>query len=152
MEAQARTTRQKHLITNQRVSIAVGDYIPGPTKRHHRQRLFGSIVRSVGENRYLVRFDNEEEKELSSSVLKVESIVAALPPDVLLPVPQGIKEERMLEDVVAEELPADNEEEDLPPQLPDSDKAEVELELQFSAREEANPDTPNPNATNPVKE
>jgi hypothetical protein len=32
MEAQGCTTRQKHLLTNQHVSGAVGDYIPGPTK------------------------------------------------------------------------------------------------------------------------
>ena len=79
-------------------------------------------MRSVGENHYLVRFDNGEEKELSSSVLKVESITVALPPDALLPVPQGIQEERMLEDAIAEELPEDNEEDDLPTQLPDSDE------------------------------
>jgi hypothetical protein len=91
MEAQGRTTKQKHLITKQRVSGAVGDYIPGPTKRRRQQRVFGKIVRSVGENHYPVRFDNREEKELSSSVLKVENIIAALPPDALLPFPQGIK-------------------------------------------------------------
>ncbi len=105
-------------------------------------------MRSVGENHYLVRFDNGEEKELSSSVLKVESITVALPPDALLPVPQGIQEERMLEDAIAEELPEDNEEEDLPTQLPDSDEAEVELELQFALKEEANPGTSNHNASN----
>jgi hypothetical protein len=70
MEAQGRMTRQKCLISNQRVSGAVGDYVPGSTKRRHQQRLFGNIVQSVGENRYLVRFDNGEEKELPSSALR----------------------------------------------------------------------------------
>jgi hypothetical protein len=143
MEAQGRTTRQKRLISNQRVSGAVGDYVPGPTKRQRRQRLFGNIVQSV-ENCYLVRFDNGEEKELPSSVLKVENIIAALPPDALLPVPQGIQEERMLEDAIAEDLPEDNEEEDLPTHLPDSDEAEVELELQFASKEVAPADASDP--------
>ncbi len=79
-------------------------------------------MRSFGENCYLVRFDYGEEKELSSSVLEVESIIATVSPDDLLSVPRGIQEERMLEDAIAEELPEDNEEDDLPTQLPDSDE------------------------------
>jgi hypothetical protein len=152
MEAQGHMKMQKCLITNQHTSGAAGDYIPGQTKRQHQQRLFDNMVWSIGENCYLVSFDNGEEKELSSSVLKIENIIAALPPDALLPVPQSIQEERMLEDATAEELPEDNKEADLPTQLPDSDEAEVELELQFAAKEEANPGTSNPDAYNPVEE
>jgi len=33
----------------------------------------------VGEKRYLIRFDNGEERELPSAVLKVEHMVASLP-------------------------------------------------------------------------
>ncbi len=93
MEGSRCTASQKRLIPDQRVSGAVGNYIPGPTKRRHQERLFGYIVHYIGENRYLVRFDNGEEKELPSAVLKVESIVAALPPDALLPVPRDVQEE-----------------------------------------------------------
>jgi hypothetical protein len=62
----------------------------------------------------------------------------------LPPVPQGIQEERILEDAIVEDLPEDNEEEDLPTHLPISDEAEVELELQFAAKEEANADASDP--------
>jgi hypothetical protein len=65
----------------------------------------------------------------------------------------------MLEDVIAEEEdaiaeghPVENEEEGLQTQLPDSDEAEMELELQFAAEEETNPGTFNPDASNPVEE
>ena len=135
MEGSRRTASQKRLIPDQRVSGAAGNYIPGPTKRRHWERLFGYVVRSVGENRYLVRFDNGEEKELPSAVLKVESIVAALPPDTLIPVARDVQEERMLLDAVAEQLIDDHEEEDLPDQLPDSEEAEAEEEMQNAAEE-----------------
>ena len=69
MEGSRHTASQKRLIPDQRVSGAVGNYIPGPTKRRRWERLFGYVVLSVGENRYLVRFDNGEEKELPSAVL-----------------------------------------------------------------------------------
>jgi hypothetical protein len=39
---------------------------------------------------------------------------------------------------------------DLPNQLPDSDEAEAELELQFTAEEEVNPGAFNPDTSNPV--
>ena len=83
----------------------------------------------------MVRFDNGEEKELPSAVLKVESIVAALPPDTLIPVARDVQEERMLLDAVAEQLIDDHEEEDLPDQLPDSEEAEAEEEMQNAAEE-----------------
>ncbi len=135
MEGSRRTASQKRLIPDQRVSGAAGNYIPGPTKRRRWERLFGYVVLSVGENRYLVRFDNGEEKELPSAVLKVESIVAALPPDALLPVACDMQEERLLLDAVAEQLIDDHEEEDLPDQLPDSGEAEAEEEMQNAAEE-----------------
>jgi hypothetical protein len=80
-------------------------------------------VQSVRENHYLVKFDNGEEKDLPSDVSKVENMIAALPPDALLPVPHSVQEERVLEEAIVEQLLDDNEEEDLPNQLLDSDKA-----------------------------
>jgi hypothetical protein len=85
-------------------------------------------VQSAGENHYLVKFDNGEEKDLPSEVSKVENMIAALPPDALLPVPHSVQEKRVLEEAIVEQL-LDDEKEDLPDQLPDSDEAEVELEL-----------------------
>jgi hypothetical protein len=41
-------------------------------------------------------------------------VIAALPPDALLPVPHGIQEERILEEIIVEKLLDDNEEEDSP--------------------------------------
>jgi hypothetical protein len=57
----------------------------GPAKRRRRQRLFGHIIQAVGERRYLVRFNNGEEKECASNILKVESALASLPPDMPMP-------------------------------------------------------------------
>jgi hypothetical protein len=50
----------------------------------------------------------------------------------------------MLEDAIVEDLPEDNEEEDLPTHLPNSDEAEVELALQFASKEVAKPDASDP--------
>jgi DUF971 family protein len=58
--------------------------------------LFGYVIRAVGEKKYLVRFDNGEEKELPSAVLKVESIAASIPPDVPLPAAPNVREEAIL--------------------------------------------------------
>lgn len=71
------------------------------------------IVHAVGEKHYLMQFDNGEEKGLASSVLKVESMVAALPPDPLVPIPQIIREEAVLE-AADEMLHEDEELEHLP--------------------------------------
>jgi hypothetical protein len=68
-------------------------------------------------------------------VLKVESIVAALPPDALLPVPRDVQEEIILADAITDQLADDHEEEDLPNQLPDSEEAEAEEEMQNAAEE-----------------
>ncbi len=93
MEAGRRTASQKRLAPNQRVSGAVGDFVEGgPTKRHWRERWFGHVLQAVGERRYLVRFDNGQEKELPSNVLKVESAAASIPPDMPLPDRQHIRD------------------------------------------------------------
>ncbi len=89
--------------TDQHVLGAAGNYIPGPAKRGHWECLFGYVVHSIGENNYLVRFDNGEEKKLHIAVMKVESIVAA-PPDALLPFPCDIQEERLLADAIIDAL------------------------------------------------
>ncbi len=56
---------QKRLTPHQRVSGAVGDFIEGGhSKRRRRERWFGHVIQAVGERRYMVRFDNGQEKEL----------------------------------------------------------------------------------------
>jgi hypothetical protein len=114
MEAGPRTVRQKRLAPNQQVSGAVGEFIDtGPSKRRCRERWFGHVFEAVGERKYLVRFDNGQEKELPSNVLKVEDMVATLPPDVLLPIPQNVRELTNLENAEADLLDVE-ESEDLP--------------------------------------
>jgi hypothetical protein len=46
------------------------------------QCLFGHIIRAVGGKKYLVRFDNGEEKKCSLNILKVEHITASLSTDI----------------------------------------------------------------------
>jgi hypothetical protein len=98
MESGRRAGGQKRLCPNQRVSGSVGEFIEGPSKRRRRQRLFGHVVRAVGGKKYLVRFDNGEEKECPSNILKVESIVTSLPPDVQIPIAQNVREEELEEE------------------------------------------------------
>jgi hypothetical protein len=57
----------------------VGEFIEGPSTRQHHKRWFGRIIPAVEEKRYLVCFDNGEERELQSAVLKVEHMVASVP-------------------------------------------------------------------------
>jgi hypothetical protein len=118
------TATQKRLAVNQHVSGAVGEFYEGPSaKWRRRQRWFGHIVHAVGEKCYLVQFNNGEERELASSVLKVESMVAAIPPDALVPIPQNIREGAVIE--AADELLHEDKEME---HLPDSRLEEEEAE------------------------
>jgi hypothetical protein len=98
----------------------------GPTKRRQRQRLFGTIVSAVGGQKYLVRFDDGTEKECPSVILRVEKVVASLPPDIPLPNPSNPIEVAELQDA-AEEVVDQKEKEALPPE-PEVDEAEVAAE------------------------
>ena len=67
-----RTTAVKRLEIGSRVSGAVGEFITnhdGSKRRRLRERWFGHILSAVGTGKYLVRFDNGQEKECSSQVL-----------------------------------------------------------------------------------
>jgi hypothetical protein len=64
MESGGHRAPQKWLAANQRVSGAVCEFIEGPSKRRHHQRWFGRIIQAVGEKRYLLHFDNGEDREL----------------------------------------------------------------------------------------
>lgn len=134
MEGGRRSAPQKRLASNQRVSGAVGNFIEGPSKRRRRERWFGHVLRAVGEKKYLIRFDNGEEKEFPSAVLKVEHMIASLPPDVPLPHPVNAQEEAILENAVDEV--ADTEEtEDMPVDTPESEEME-EQEAEAAEMEE----------------
>jgi hypothetical protein len=141
MEAGGRTSGQKRLCPNQRVSGAVGDFIQGPSKRRRRQRLFGHVVRAVGEKRYLIRFDNGEEKELPSAVLKVESIAASIPPDIPLPVAQNVREEALLENATADAEQDAVDTEHMPDARPEEEEQEVDEEANGGQEDEVQPDS-----------
>jgi len=160
MEVQRRTAAQKRLAPHQRVSGAVGDFIEGgPSKRRRPQRWFGHVIQAVGERRYMVRFDNGQEKELPSNVLKVESALASIPPDVPIPVVANVAQGSQMQeeaDASADLLEASEEAEDLPalrPEEEDAVAAEEELittESDDPAGDEATPTPENTTAEMPV--
>jgi hypothetical protein len=108
----------------------VGEYIQGPTKHCQHQRLFGHIISAVGEKKYLVRFDNGNEKECSSALiralLRVEKSHASLPPDVPVHVPENIQHRVDVADV--EEEVADQEDEEPFAASPEDEDMEATLE------------------------
>ena len=145
MEAGRRTASQKRLAPDQRVSGALGAFIEGPHKRRRRERLFGHIIRAVGERRYLVRFDNGEERECASNVLKVESSLASIPPDMPLPVREPIRGVVAIHEAAGDPEVQDAEEtEDMPTVRPEEEDAEAaeeqsnEIEADGAEQEEEN--------------
>jgi hypothetical protein len=104
----------------------VGEYIQGPTKHRHHQRLFGHIISAVCEKKYLVRFDNGSEQECSSALLRVEKSHASLPPDVPVHVLENIQHRVDVADV--EEEVADQEDEEPFALSPEDEEIEAALE------------------------
>ncbi len=83
----------------------------------------GHIVTAVGEKRYLVRFDDGQEKECSSNSLKVERMHEALPPDVVPPPPSKFPEQRE-SNLLAEEVEDQEEDEHLALAAPEGEERE----------------------------
>jgi hypothetical protein len=126
MEAGSCTTSQKRLAPNQIVSGAVGDFIPGLSKCRCCQRLFGHVIRAAGERCNLVRFDDGQEKECSSNILKVESLSASLPPDIPLPACNVIRDVSAVEEAAGDPDVLDNEEvKDMPAIRPEEEDVET---------------------------
>jgi len=50
-------------------------------KRRYKTRIYGYIIESSANNKCLVRFDKNLEKECSSGILKIEAHTAAVPLD-----------------------------------------------------------------------
>ncbi len=71
----------KRLQVQQCVSACVGDFevdkSGNPTKK--RKRLFGHLIKAVGDKQYEVSFNNGLVKECSSYILSVTNIVASIP-------------------------------------------------------------------------
>ncbi len=73
-----------------------------------------------------MRFDNGEEKECASNILKVESALARLPFDMPLPALDSVRENRAFEKAEGDpDLPDQEEAEDLPTLRPEEEDAEV---------------------------
>jgi hypothetical protein len=137
-----RTSGQKRLCPNQRVSGSVGEFIAGPSKRRRQERWFGHIVRLVGEKKYLVRFDNEEERECASNILKVEHMAASLPQISLFLLLKMLG--KTLMETSVEELEADAAEvEDLPSASPEEEEMEHEEEANGEEDEQPEQQTDN---------
>jgi len=111
-----KATSNKRLHNNQRVLGAV----EGPTKHRHQQRLYGNVVRAVGECRYLVQFDNGLKKECASAMLRVERPHTSLTPD--LPLPTSQIEHRWQDDEAQEVLMDQEEEEHVSNESPDDEE------------------------------
>jgi hypothetical protein len=130
-----RATANKRLHVNQIVSGAVGDYIEGPTKQRHRQRLYGHIISAVGEQKYMVRFDDGSEKECSSVLLRVEKMHTNVPPDIQMPTETNLEHGVVLQEL--EEEVVDQEEEE--PLGASPDDKEMEEVLGEAAQDDCDP-------------
>ena len=108
------------------MSGAVGDFISGLSKRCCHQRLFGNVIRAIGERCYLVRFDDGQEKECSSNILKVEGLSSSLPLDILLPAHGVVWDISAVEEASGDPDVLDNQEvEDMPAIRPEEEDAEA---------------------------
>jgi len=117
----------KRLTTNQRVSACMGAYIcdANGVQSKKRERIFRSIVRAVGDKKFLVKFVNKATAlEVFSNVLKVESAAASHPPDMPIPAPANPREAVVLVDL-EEALDAQDEDEHLPPFPPEHEEVEA---------------------------
>jgi hypothetical protein len=82
----------------------------------------------LARKKYLVRFDNGEERELPSAVLKVEQATASIPPDIPIPTAANIREEALLENAIVEVEQDSAEAEDMPDVRPEEEEQELEEE------------------------
>jgi len=128
----SRSSSVKRLEVGPRVSGLVGNFIPNndnSKRRQLRERWFGYIISAGGTNKYLVQFDNGEEKECALSLLKKERLTASVPPVIHVAARPADENAPAIEDVVEnKELENQEEEEHLPDTIPDCDEEEVEQE------------------------
>ena len=101
----------KRLIVGTRVSGPHGELVQNLKGHGRRVRdmIIGSIVASCDNNNFKVKFDNGTVKECSSSSLKIEDIVAALPPNEI---PQDVREqiEEEGDEIIEDDGESDDEE------------------------------------------
>ena len=74
---------EKMITVGTRVSGKCGKLIPNPRGsqfRRVRERTFGNVISSIGNNKYKVRFDDGSTKDVSSTSLQIEESTVGLPP------------------------------------------------------------------------
>jgi hypothetical protein len=83
----------KRLQSQQHVSACIGDFELDETGKvtKKRKRLFGHVVKAVGDKQYEVLSDNDLVKEWSSYILSVTAIMASVPLDMPIPIPRNEK-------------------------------------------------------------
>ena len=125
-----RARQVKRVAVHQRVSYS-----------RNKIRRFGNVVRAEGEGVYLVRFDDGSEKVCASGALRVESIHASLPPDVIPAAPSTGHEAMQVDEAQQDADAVDREEEDgiAPESSDDEDEQgnEVEENVGMAANEAA---------------
>ena len=73
---------QKMVTVGSRVSAKCGKLSPNPRGsrfRRIRERIFGNVTRSVGDNRYAITFDDGTSKEIHSNSLRIEDQNSGIP-------------------------------------------------------------------------
>ena len=120
-------SRQKRVAINARVSGCFGDlFDPGTgNKRRHRRRLNGTVLSAEGPRQYKVQFDDGATRIVYSNLLKVESSLESLPPNI-----------RPANEAPPQEANNDTDSEHLPPEV-ESDDDEEDREIESDEEGEA---------------
>jgi hypothetical protein len=91
--------------------------------------LFDNVIRAVGERCYLVHFDDGQERECASNILKVESSSASIPLDMPLPTREVVQSVTTVEKAAGNPDVLDSEEAkdmlDVRPEEEEAEAAEV---------------------------
>jgi hypothetical protein len=123
----------KRLQSQQLISTCVGDFEIDENGKvpKKRKRLFGHVIKAVGDKQYEVAFDNVLVNECFSYILSLSNITASIPPDIPVPVPRNAREgDEMVN--VGEYIIDQQEDEDLPHLTPEAEDMEAELETNGS--------------------
>lgn len=80
--ARKRKGMEKMIVVGARISAQCGELIQNPRGsqyRRVRERLFGKVISSIGENKYKILLDNGIEKDIHSNALRLEESSAGIP-------------------------------------------------------------------------
>ena len=103
----------KMIIVGSRASGKYGELIEnakGPSFRRMRDWVLGNVVKSVGPNKYQVKFDNGVVKDVASNVLRIEEDDSGIPVSEVVPNLEPVSED--LDDDEESNYSPDSEESD----------------------------------------